>query len=60
MTEPGKDPLSADIERRLKKEQPDDKHKQKPHKADPQFWLVLVIALMTVVGLVSSIIGMLK
>lgn len=55
-----KDPLSADIEKRIKKEQHVDRHEKKPHRADPQFWMMVVIALITVIGVVASIISIVK
>ena len=53
------DPLTKDIDERMKKA----RYKEKKHKKDPvnpQFWLMLIIAVIAVAGLVISVVQLLK
>ena len=53
------DPLTKDIDERMKKARYKDK-KDKEDPVNPQFWLMLIIAVIAVAGLVISVVQLLK
>lgn len=53
------DPLTKDIDERMKKARY-KKKKDKKDPVNPQFWLMLIIAVITVAGLVISVVQLLK
>lgn len=56
MKKTNKDPLTHDIDSRLKKEHFDQPVPDKDKKIDYQFWLTLIIAIVMVAGTVISFI----
>lgn len=53
------DPLTKDIDERMKKARYKEK-KDKEDPVNPQFWLMLIIAMIAVAGLVISVVQLLK
>ena len=53
------DPLTKDIDERMKKARYKEK-KDKEDSVNPQFWLMLIIAVIAVAGLVISVVQLLK
>ena len=53
------DPLAKDIDERMKKARYKEK-KDKEDPVNPQFWLMLIIAVIAVAGLVISVVQLLK
>lgn len=53
------DPLTKDIDERMKKARYKEK-KDKEDLVNPQFWLMLIIAVIAVAGLVISVVQLLK
>lgn len=53
------DPLTKDIDERMKKARYEEK-KDKKDPVNPQFWLMLIIAVIAVAGLVISVVQLLK
>ena len=53
------DPLTKDIDERMKKARYKEK-KDKEDPVNPQFWLMLIIAVIAVAGLVISVVQLLK
>lgn len=53
------DPLTKDIDERMKKARYKE-IKDKEDPVNPQFWLMLIIAVIAVAGLVISVVQLLK
>ncbi|MEE6654603.1 accessory secretory protein Asp4 [Limosilactobacillus fermentum] len=53
------DPLTKDIDERMKKACYKER-KDKEDPVNPQFWLMLIIAVIAVAGLVISVVQLLK
>lgn len=60
MNNSNKDPITNDIETRLKKERKKDPVKKKKDKINVQFWLNLIIVILMLSGIVFSLINILR